>query len=129
MKLFEKLNKLSEKRIKYFLSTKNNNWYKWSITYLKELIKEIEEAKQELNTNNVYLEDELGDILWDYLCLLNSLKFENKITSIEKVLERAYKKFSQRIDENTWKDRWSWEKIKKKQKEILDKEIKNLNNN
>ena len=128
MKTFEKLNHLSEKRIKYFLSRWNTNtWYKWSETYWKYLEKEIQEAKNELNTNKVYLENELWDVLWDFLCLLNSLKQEWKISSVEKIIERAWTKFSQRINEKTWDYNWDWDKIKKEQKESLNKEvIKNL---
>ena len=123
MKTFEKLNHLSEKRIKYFLSRQHNPWYTWSKTYWEYLLKEIQEAKNELNTNKNYLEDELWDVLWDFLCLLNSLKQEWKITSVEKVIERAWTKFSQRINEKTGDYNWDWDKIKEKQKEILNKEI------
>ena len=70
--IFEKLDKLSQKRIEYFL--KNwDDWYKGSENYWAEIQNEIEEAKNELDTNHILLEDELWDILWDYLCLLHSL--------------------------------------------------------
>ena len=120
------LNKLSAKRIQYFLSKWDEmTWYKWSKTYWKYLKKEISEAEAEINTNKVYLEDELGDVLWDYLCLLNSLKSEWKITSVEKVIDRALTKFSWRINEVTWDYNWDWEEIKKTQKIQIEKELKN----
>lgn len=85
-------------------------------------MKEIQEAKAEVKENNsVYLEDELWDIFWDYLCLIETLKNEGKITNLEKVFERCYKKFSERIDEKTWKNR-DWQEVKKLQKEKLKKE-------
>jgi NTP pyrophosphatase (non-canonical NTP hydrolase) len=124
MEMFDKLNKLSEKRIKYFLSRGDEmTWYKWSKTYWEYLEKEIQEAKNEINTNKVYLEDELGDVLWDFLCLLNSLKLEWKISSVEKIIDRAWTKFSWRINTETWDYNGDWEKIKKKQKEKLEKEV------
>ena len=123
MDLFQKLNKLSEKRIDYFLSN-HDDWFQWSKTYWEWIKDEIKEAENELNTNKVYLEDELWDILWDYLCLLNSLKKEGKIDSVEKVLERALKKYTWRINEETWKNNWNWEEIKARQKKERDLEIK-----
>ena len=84
------------------------------------LIDEINEAKEEYNNKKqVYLEDELWDIFWDYMCLLQSLEQEKMINS-KKVFERCYKKFSERL----WAD-WdgvSWQEIKKKQKEELKTE-------
>jgi NTP pyrophosphatase (non-canonical NTP hydrolase) len=84
---------------------------------------ELEEALAENKQNNsVYLEDELWDIFWDYLCLLNSLKAEWKINSVGNVFKRAYRKFSWRINENTWENNWLWKDVKAKQKEELKKE-------
>ena len=124
MNTFHKLNDLSEKRIEYFLSKWDDmTWYQGSKTYWEYLEKEIQEAKNEINTNKVYLEDELWDVLWDYLCLLNSLKKEWKIDSIEKVLQRALTKYSWRINSENWEYNWNWQEIKKKQKELLEKEI------
>jgi len=120
--IFEKLDKLSQKRIEYFL--KNwDDWYKGSENYWAEIQNEIEEAKNELDTNHILLEDELWDVLWDYLCLLNSLEKEWKITSLEKVFERAYKKYSWRINIETWENNWDWKKVKELQKQELKKEI------
>jgi len=130
MEILKKLNNLSEKRIKYFLENGDSmTWYKWSKTYWEYLKNEIEEAQDELNTNQVYLEDELGDVLWDYLCLLNSLKTEWKISSIEKVLERAYTKYSWRINIENGNYNWDWQEIKQEQKKKLEEEIKNLEDN
>jgi hypothetical protein len=73
----------------------------------------------------VYLENELGDVFWDYICLLNSLKVEWKIDSIDSVLKRSYDKFSER----SWVDGRGmipWDEIKKTQKLKLEKEHNNM---
>lgn len=122
----ELLNNLSEKRIKYFLLKWDEmTWYKWSRTYWENLKWEIQEAEAEINTHQAYLEDELWDVLWDYLCLLNSLKSEWKITSVERVMDRALTKFSWRINKDTWDYNWDWQEIKKMQKVKIEEEIKN----
>jgi NTP pyrophosphatase (non-canonical NTP hydrolase) len=119
--MMEKIRKLAEARVKFLVSV-GNSWYKWSSSYLERLRKEVEETKEQYKDNNsVYLEDELGDIFWDFFCLSYSLQNEWKITSIEKVLERCYKKFSGRTW-NDWNTIWDWEIIKAKQKEELKKE-------
>ena len=125
--MFEKLKALSEKRIKYFIKNPNS-FYNWYDTYFKNIHLELEEVEKELKKDNsVYLEDELWDVLWDYLCLLNSLKEKWYITSIDKIIERSYNKFVWRIWENA-DCKWlkSWDEIKKIQKEELKDEHKNL---
>jgi len=43
--------------------------------YIEELYKEIDEVKEEIKYNNaIYLQDELGDIIWDFLGLVESLR-------------------------------------------------------
>ena len=122
--IFEKLQNLSKKRLNYFISKwDKNQWFQGSKAYWEGLEEEIQEAKNELDTNQVYLEDELWDVLWDYLCLLNSLEKEGKISSVEKVLERAYTKYSGRINTETWENNWKWEEIKEKQKKLLKEEV------
>lgn len=119
--MLDKIQKIIQKRINYFSKNKLD-FFKWNETFFEEILKEIKEAKDEVKENNsVYLEDELWDILWDYLCIIEALKVEWKIESFEKVLERCYKKFSERINEETWESR-DWKEIKKIQKEELKKE-------
>lgn len=126
--MHKKIKNLSLKRIKYFLENKVE-FYKWHKTYLDWLKNELIEAQEEIKDNNsVYLEDELWDVFWDYICLLHCLQNEWKISSVEKVLERCYKKYIERI----WKDwiwNWIWEDIKKIQKEELRIEHNNLYKN
>ena len=121
--LLEKINSLSEKRVDYLAKYDDKDFYKWSETYFEQIPLELQETLEEYRENNsVYLEDELWDVLWDYFCLLYSLKQEWKITSITKVLQRCYKKYSERINEKTWKNNWIWNEVKKIQKEELKKE-------
>lgn len=116
-KLLEKINTLSEKRIKFYNKNIGDWFYKWSETYFEQIPEEIQEALDENRLNNsVYLEDELWDVLWCYLCLLNWLISEWKITSVEKVFERSYKKFTGRIEEENWANNWKWQEVKKNQK-------------
>jgi uncharacterized protein YabN with tetrapyrrole methylase and pyrophosphatase domain len=89
---------------------------------------EIDEMEQELKENNtVYLEDELGDILWDYLSFINVLEKRKYISSVGKVFQRIDKKYSERLDSisrtnnNIWE---AWNEVKKIQKKELHKEHK-----
>jgi NTP pyrophosphatase (non-canonical NTP hydrolase) len=76
MDFYKKLEILASKRINTFYHTKHD-FYKGSQTYFEEIHKEINEAEAENKINNkIYLEYELGDIFWDYMCLLQSLKAE-----------------------------------------------------
>ena len=98
----------------------SRDWCQGSKTYFKEIRKELTEVEVELKENNkVFLEDELGDVLWDYLNLLVQLENEDKI-SFENISKRALKKYSQRI--NGISEGRSWEDIKKEQKKELHKE-------
>lgn len=126
--MYDKLRKLSATRIKHFIEHKIP-FYKWHKTYIEWIKDELSEVEQELKDNNsVYLEDELWDILWNYLCLLHSLESEWKITSIDKVIERSYNKFTGRIWVN-W-DKWeNWDEIKTLQKDKLKEEHNKKYNN
>jgi|GEM_PF-5492029 NTP pyrophosphatase (non-canonical NTP hydrolase) len=45
-----------------------NSWSNGSSTYLQEIKKELDEVEEEILLDRIcYLEDELGDVLWDYL--------------------------------------------------------------
>ncbi|MDR0650847.1 MAG: hypothetical protein LBG59_05630 [Candidatus Peribacteria bacterium] len=91
---------LSQARICTFATGKDSR-YQGAETYFEEIRKEIDEAQAENQPDNqVYLEDELGDIFRDYVMLLHALQSEGKISTVKKVFERCYKKFSERISEN-----------------------------
>lgn len=92
--------------------------------YLKGIFDEIEEAKKEIKANNhVYLEDELGDIMWVYMNILYFLEKEWLIGDKEACFERCLKKFKER---NNWLEAWKvWDEIKQEQKqELLDEHNK-----
>lgn len=83
--------------------------------YIKQLKKEIKEVQAEMkNKNSVYLEDELGDIFWDFLNLAYLLKLEGKIETEENIFKRCEKKFKARV--KGIKNGIRWEDIKKEQK-------------
>ncbi len=105
---------------------KKGTWSKWSISYFEWIKDETEEVFEEMRENNsVYLEDELGDILFAYLSLLENLEKEWKITSLENVIFRSEKKIWERVGAIKWIE-WSflasWDEVKKRQKEELKME-------
>ena len=104
---------------KYHIDAQRN-WSKGSTTYFEELQKEIQEVKEALDTQKmVYLEDELGDIFWDYTNLLLNLQKEGKIDA-KRVFARCEKKYRERI--TAISQNISWNDIKQKQKQELQKE-------
>lgn len=86
-------------------------------TYIEELQSEIEEMKAEMKENNsVYLEDELWDILWDYLNIVYLLEKKGYIDA-QGVIERCEKKFGERI---IWSEKdIPWNEVKQQQKQEL----------
>lgn len=110
---------LCKKRITYFHEVDNKNWYFWSKTYIEWIQNEIDEVKKEVENPErfMYLEDELWDIFWVYMCLLESLEQEWKIKK-SRVFDRCLHKFRERIGENA--DKWEqWQEIKAQQKQAL----------
>lgn len=92
-----------------------------SLMYLDWLIDEVQEVRNEIkDQNHIYLQDELWDILWDYLNLLSYLEKEGKIKSVEEVLSWSFEKFSERI--NNLKTDISRNETKEKQKQRLKNE-------
>jgi NTP pyrophosphatase (non-canonical NTP hydrolase) len=107
---------------KYNLHAVNEAEWNDRKKYTNGLIDEVKEVEQEVKDSNaVYLEDELGDILWDYMNLLHVLHQDGKIDSIESVFQRSLKKYGQRIDAididgNIDLKVSNWDIIKKQQK-------------
>ena len=93
-----------------------------SKTYLDDLISEVEEVKYENKLHNsIYLEDELWDILWDYLNIVYFFEREWKIDA-KKIASRCLKKYSERTD---WLEKWILRgEVKKWQKAELAREHK-----
>ena len=120
MKVVEdKFEHLQRNKEKHTDGINNEEWYNHKI-YLDWVIEELEEAKAELRKNNsVHLEDELWDVLWDYLNLIFFLDKEWYIDH-KNVFKRSLKKFSWRLN---WIKSWiTWWEIKKHQKAELKKE-------
>ena len=92
---------------------------------LQAMRDEIDEVKEEIKPNNkAHLEDELSDILWGWLSLIENLKDEGYVGSHEAIIQRGLKKYEERIlslygDE---RDHAIWREVKAKQKVALEKE-------
>ncbi len=125
--LLQKIISLSEARIPYLIKNGDSEYrdfYHGSDTFVKWIYGELEEMKEELKSwNRVFLEDELGDIFWDYMCLLENLEIEGKISKA-KVFERCWTKFSERLNPDG-SNNGNWSEVKKIQKEKLKSEFRN----
>jgi hypothetical protein len=113
-------------REKYLIDKKRNEAkyldLKWM---LDEIIAEVEEVRAEIKErNSVFLEDELGDILWGIVVAAVRLEKMEYITSAEKIVERALQKYTERIAplEGNISDDEHWERVKQQQKIALRKE-------
>ncbi len=90
---------------------------------LDSITDEVEEVREEIKPNNLaHLEDELGDILWGWLILVEKLKEREFIGSHEDIFKRTLKKYEERIlplngDKN---DHKIWKEVKAKQKIMLE---------
>ncbi|CAH6919864.1 MazG domain-containing protein [Vibrio chagasii] len=99
---------------------KRGTWSQGSVTYLEAMYAELKEVETEIESEKkCYLEDELGDILWVYLCMLYHMENEGKI-DVQSVFARAEQKYTERV--NGIESGMSWEVIKTIQKERLAQE-------
>lgn len=97
-------------------------WFKGSDTYLQAMIDEVQEVRAEIITNRqCFIEDELGDLLWNFVCVLQHLELENKINK-RKVYQRVVQKYRDRVTERLPNE--TWEDVKKRQKSALLQEAK-----
>lgn len=118
MKEFDELLAIATRKSEFDLT---NTWFKGVETYLVAIGKEVEEVREEIAQDRLcYLEDELGDVLWNYLNVLKALQREKGIDP-QKVLDRACKKYEQRV--SAIESGSSWEAIKSQQKEALSEEL------
>jgi len=113
---------------------KNDTWLQQdgiARKYFKEIKEEVDEAIEEFKKDNaVHLEDELGDIFWDYVMLLQVLKRDGYIRSIENVFTHAEEKFTDRLgfvhlDKKVNSEDY-WNDVKKKQKIQLKRDHEEL---
>ncbi|MCL9783973.1 nucleotide pyrophosphohydrolase [Vibrio sp. S4M6] len=96
---------------------KAGDWGADPILYLNEIKNEVDEVLEELPKQRLcYLEDELADVLWDYINAVIALE-ANGAASIDSVLERACRKYQERV--SAIESGKSWESIKEKQKRAL----------
>ncbi|EID0034552.1 nucleotide pyrophosphohydrolase [Vibrio alginolyticus] len=117
MKEFDMLLRIVERKAEF---DQTNPWSNGSETYLAEMKKEIDEVSEEISKNRqCYLEEELGDVLWDYLNVLTAIKKEQGIC-LKAVLTRAIKKYEERVSGIEVGE--SWASIKERQKIALAQE-------
>lgn len=117
MQHIDKLIEIAKRKSEF---DKSNSWYQGSTTYLAEIKKEVDEVVEELPKDRLrYLEDELGDVLWDYLNAILSLE-KDKGVKLESVIERACLKYEERV--SAIENGISWDDIKQKQKDELERE-------
>jgi len=92
---------------------------------LDAIVEEVQEVKEEIKPNNkAHLEDELSDILWGWLTLVENLKAEGMVGSHEDIFKRALKKYEERILvlKGTDEDHAIWKEVKAEQKLRLEEE-------
>lgn len=117
MQDFEKLIKIVKRKSAL---DQGSTWSNGSSTYLEEIKKEVDEVIEEMpKQRDCYLEDELADVLWDYLNVLQAIEQERGI-SIDSVLERACHKYEARI--SGLESGKTWAEIKQNQKLVLAEE-------
>ena len=86
---------------------------------------EVEEVREEIKADNLaHLEDELSDILWGWMVLVEKLKDDNYVGSHEDIMKRALKKYEERILplKGNSGDHAIWREVKGQQKEALEEE-------
>ncbi len=117
MDKFQELLAIAKRKFKY---DENYSWSNGSETYLSEMKKEIDEVVEEIpKSRRCYLEEELGDVLWDYLNVLSSIEKEAGIKP-QDVLVRACQKYEERISGLEAGE--SWSSVKETQKVRLEAE-------
>lgn len=117
MDAFDRLLQLAQAKQ---LFDQTNDWANGSANYLDGIVQELAEARDEYAQGRIcYLEDELGDILWDYLNAVLAMEPEKGIT-LTSVLNRAVCKYDERMQAITGGS--SWAAIKEKQKASLAQE-------
>lgn len=97
----------------------NSDWYQGPETYLSGIESELNEVRAELNKHRrVYIEDELADVLWDYVNVLQALAKEQGIDP-QRVLARACQKYQERV--TAIEQDQSWDEVKRRQSVELAK--------
>jgi len=119
MKEFNKLLDIAKRKTSI---DQNSTWSTGSETYFSGIKAEVDEVLEELpKSRTCYLEDELGDILWNYLNALTTLEKDMGLDT-KAILERACFKYDERVTGIENGEKWS--DIKEKQKLSLATEYK-----
>lgn len=93
---------------------KDSDWSQGSGTYFRALHSELNEVEEELAADSkTLLEEELGDVLWDYFNLLLCLQEEQRV-DIDQVFATAVSKFNERV--SGLEQGESWAAVKARQK-------------
>lgn len=102
------------------------SWYKGSRTYLDALVSEVKEVEEELDPwRQCFLEDEVGDLLWNLVCLIEHLELEGKVNKSD-IFRRSLKKYTERVTSRAFNE--SWDDVKKRQKLELQREYEQQSN-
>ncbi len=123
--MLEKIRNIAQE--KHQIDLNGNSWYQWMQTYFDYLKWEIPEVEEELKENNqVHLEDELWDILWTYMLLIEWLEKKWMVRWLEKIIARAEIKYEERINavKNSDNEKRAWDTVKALQKQKLKEEHK-----
>jgi len=123
----EKFNKLIELvDIKNKIDIKRGDSKYMNIEWmLNQIVEEVNEVKNEVKENNhIYLDDELADILWAWLMLVEKTHFKGLSSDINTIVDKAFSKYSQRVLplKGTQEDKTIWKNIKSIQKRRLEEE-------
>ncbi|HAS6347253.1 nucleotide pyrophosphohydrolase [Vibrio sp. IRLE0018] len=117
---FEQFLEVVRRKAKY---DQSNTWYLGPQTYLHELKKEVDEVLEEIpRARTCYLEDELADVLWDYLNAVLALEKESDVR-LDSILRRAHLKYDQRVA--AIESGSDWDNVKATQKQALEQEFSN----
>lgn len=101
----------------------SNPWYSGSQLYLTEMKNEVDEVVEEIPKHRrCYLEDELGDVLWDYFNAILSLEKEAGVT-LDSIIARACRKYEERV--GAIENGIPWDDVKQQQKKQLADEYAN----
>jgi len=83
---------------KYNYSLQRDPTWATHVPYMTSLQHSIKTIENEISANrSAHLEDELGDILWDFCNMIYTLKKEWYIDSYHNVWERALDKYEERV--------------------------------
>lgn len=118
MNNFDKLLTIAKRK---FVFDQTNSWYAGSNTYLSSIKEEISEVIEEIPKGRLcYLEDELGDILWNYLNIVLALEKESGLC-VDSVIQRAALKYDERV--GVIESGGNWQDVKERQKRALAQEL------